>query len=127
MQEAIRAGQPYVTKRWLGGMLTNFVTIKKRIGLMDQLEARQMAGDFDRMTKKEAAKHMEELGKLQATLGGIRWTYSGRPGTAAAFADQPAATWSLVLPLPYMYTSMPAVAGICQSSGLRRAPFLSSS
>ena len=72
MQEAIRAGQPYVTKRWLGGMLTNFVTIKKRIGLMDQLEARQMAGDFDRMTKKEAAKHMEELGKLQATLGGIR-------------------------------------------------------
>jgi len=72
MQEAIRAGQPYVTKRWLGGMLTNFVTIKKRIGLMDQLEARQMAGDFDRMTKKEAAKHMEELTKLQATLGGIR-------------------------------------------------------
>ena len=72
MQEAIRAGQPYVTKRWLGGMLTNFVTIKKRIGLMDQLEARQMAGDFDRMTKKEAAKHLEELTKLQATLGGIR-------------------------------------------------------
>src|SRR5512140_2639699 len=72
MQEAIRAGQPYVTKRWLGGMLTNFVTIKKRIGLMDQLEARQLAGDFDRMTKKEAAKHMEELEKLQATLGGIR-------------------------------------------------------
>jgi len=72
MQEAIRAGQPYVTKRWLGGMMTNFVTIKKRIGLMDQLEARQMAGDFDRMTKKEAAKHLEELTKLQATLGGIR-------------------------------------------------------
>jgi small subunit ribosomal protein S2 len=72
MQEAIRAGQPYVTKRWLGGMLTNFVTIKKRIGLLDQLEARQMAGDFDRMPKKEAAKHLEELQKLQATLGGIR-------------------------------------------------------
>jgi small subunit ribosomal protein S2 len=72
MQEAIRAGQPYVTKRWLGGMLTNFVTIKKRIGLLDQLEARQMAGDFDRMTKKEAAKHIEELTKLQGTLGGIR-------------------------------------------------------
>ena len=55
MQEAIRAGQPYVTKRWLGGMLTNFVTIKKRIGLLDQLEARQQAGDFDRLPKKEAA------------------------------------------------------------------------
>jgi small subunit ribosomal protein S2 len=72
MQEAIRAGQPYVTKRWLGGMLTNFVTIKKRIGLLDQLEARQQAGDFDRLAKKEAAGLTEELNKLQATLGGIR-------------------------------------------------------
>jgi small subunit ribosomal protein S2 len=72
MQEAIRAGQPFVTKRWLGGMLTNFVTIKKRIGLLDQLEARQLAGDFDRLPKKEAALLTEELNKLQATLGGIR-------------------------------------------------------
>src|SRR5206468_1215076 len=44
--EAARAGMPYVNKRWLGGMLTNFVTIKKRVGLMDQLEARQQAGDL---------------------------------------------------------------------------------
>jgi len=72
MQEAIRAGQPYVTKRWLGGMMTNFVTIRKRIGLLDQLEARQLAGDFDRLAKKEAAGLTEELNKLQATLGGIR-------------------------------------------------------
>ncbi len=72
MQEAIRAGQPYVTKRWLGGMLTNFVTIKKRIGLLDQLEARQLAGDFDRLPKKEAAGLTEELNKLNAMLGGIR-------------------------------------------------------
>jgi len=72
MQEAIRAGQPYVTKRWLGGMMTNFVTIRKRIGLLDQLEARQLAGDFDRLPKKEAAGLTEELNKLQATLGGIR-------------------------------------------------------
>ncbi len=72
MQEAIRAGQPYVTKRWLGGMLTNFVTIKKRIGLLDQLEARQQAGDFDRLAKKEAAVLTEELNKLNAMLGGIR-------------------------------------------------------
>jgi len=71
-QEAARAGMPYVNKRWLGGMLTNFVTIKKRIGLMEQLEARQQAGDLDRLSKKEAAKILEELGKLQATLGGIR-------------------------------------------------------
>jgi len=71
-QEATRAGMPYINKRWLGGMLTNFVTIKKRIGLLDQLEARQQAGDFDRLPKKEAAKLTEELGKLNATLGGIR-------------------------------------------------------
>jgi small subunit ribosomal protein S2 len=72
MQEAVRAGQPYVTKRWLGGMLTNFLTIKKRIALLDQLEARQNAGDFERMTKKEAAILTEEMVKLQGTVGGIR-------------------------------------------------------
>jgi len=71
-QEADRAGQPYVNHRWLGGMLTNFVTIKKRLGLLDQLEARKAAGDFDRMTKKEAAKLEEELRKLTLSLGGIR-------------------------------------------------------
>ena len=71
-QEAARSGQPWVNKRWLGGMLTNFITIKKRIGLLEQLEARQQAGDFERMTKKEAAKLTEEMNKLQATLGGIR-------------------------------------------------------
>ena len=70
--EATRAIMPYVQKRWLGGMLTNFSTIKKRIGLLEQLEARQEAGDFDRMTKKEAAKLTEEMVKLQGTVGGMR-------------------------------------------------------
>jgi small subunit ribosomal protein S2 len=71
-QEATRAGMPYVNKRWLGGMLTNFVTIKKRIGLLEQLEARQEAGDFERLPKKEAAKLTEELNRLTAMLGGLR-------------------------------------------------------
>ena len=53
-------------------MLTNFVTIKKRIGLLEQLEARQQAGEFDRLTKKEAAKLTEEMTKLHGTLGGMR-------------------------------------------------------
>jgi small subunit ribosomal protein S2 len=70
--EAIRANMPFVNKRWLGGMLTNFVTIRKRIGLLEQLEARQQAGDFERMTKKEAAKLTETMVKLQLTLGGMR-------------------------------------------------------
>jgi small subunit ribosomal protein S2 len=71
-QEATRAGMPYVNKRWLGGMLTNFITIKKRIGLLEQLEARQQAGDFERMTKKEAAKLTDEMARLQLTVGGMR-------------------------------------------------------
>ncbi len=71
-EEATRAGMPYVTKRWLGGMLTNFVTIKKRIGLLDQLEARQQSGEFERLPKKEAAKLQDELDRLNAMLGGIR-------------------------------------------------------
>jgi small subunit ribosomal protein S2 len=72
IQESERAGQPYVTNRWLGGMLTNFVTIKKRLGLLEQLEARQLNGDFDRLAKKEAAVLSEELRKLKLSLGGIR-------------------------------------------------------
>ena len=71
-EEAERAGQPYVTSRWLGGMLTNFVTIRKRLGLLEQLEARAAAGDFERLPKKEAARLNEELRKLRVSLGGIR-------------------------------------------------------
>ena len=71
-QEATRAGQPYVNRRWLGGMLTNFVTIKKRVALLDQLEARQASGDFERLTKKETAKLVEEMDHLRDAFGGIR-------------------------------------------------------
>src|SRR4029434_6138602 len=53
-------------------MLTNFITIKKRIALLEQLEARQQAGDFERMTKKEAAKLTDEMTKLTLTVGGMR-------------------------------------------------------
>jgi small subunit ribosomal protein S2 len=70
--ESTRAGQPYVNRRWLGGMLTNFVTIKKRIALLDQLEARQASGDFERLTKKEVAGLVEEMEHLRASFGGIR-------------------------------------------------------
>ncbi|MGD0019525.1 MAG: 30S ribosomal protein S2 [Candidatus Limnocylindrales bacterium] len=71
-QEATRAGQPYVNRRWLGGMLTNFITIKKRIALLDQLEARQASGDFERLTKKEVSKLVEEMEHLRDHFGGIR-------------------------------------------------------
>ncbi|TAM56082.1 MAG: 30S ribosomal protein S2 [Chloroflexota bacterium] len=71
-EEATRSGQPYVNSRWLGGMLTNFVTIRKRLALLDQLEARQANGDFERLTKKEASGLMDEMGRLQRTVGGMR-------------------------------------------------------
>jgi small subunit ribosomal protein S2 len=70
--EATRAEMPYVNQRWLGGMLTNFVTIRKRLGLLDQLEARQQNGEFERLSKKEASRLTDELTRLQRTLGGIR-------------------------------------------------------
>src|SRR5690349_3958818 len=71
-EEATRAEMPYVNQRWLGGMLTNFVTIRKRLGLLDQLEARHDNGEFERLSKKEASKLTDEMNKLQRTLGGMR-------------------------------------------------------
>ena len=71
-EEATRADMPYVNQRWLGGMLTNFVTIRKRLGLLDQLEARQQNGEFERLSKKEASRLTDEMNKLSRTLGGMR-------------------------------------------------------
>jgi small subunit ribosomal protein S2 len=70
--EAERCGQHYVNNRWLGGMLTNFTTIKRRIQRLEALEARRDAGEFERLTKKEASKLSEEIDKLNHALGGIR-------------------------------------------------------
>jgi small subunit ribosomal protein S2 len=71
-EEATRAGQHYVDTRWLGGLLTNFMTIKRRIQRLEALEARREAGEFERLTKKEAGKLNEEIEKLNAAMGGIR-------------------------------------------------------
>jgi small subunit ribosomal protein S2 len=70
--EAERSGQHHVNNRWLGGMLTNFTTIKRRIQRLEALEARRDAGEFERLTKKEASKLAEEIEKLNHALGGIR-------------------------------------------------------
>jgi len=71
-ESAARSGQHHVNSRWLGGMLTNFTTIKRRIQRLEALEARRDAGEFERLTKKETSKLTEEINKLNATLGGIR-------------------------------------------------------
>ncbi len=66
------SGMPYVNERWLGGMLTNFKTISKRVEKMREYERMRAAGDFDNMPKKEALMLNRELEKLQRNLGGIR-------------------------------------------------------
>lgn len=63
---------PYVNQRWLGGMLTNFRTIRGRVEKMLEYERMQRAGDFNNMPKKEALLHLRELAKLQRNLNGIR-------------------------------------------------------
>ncbi|MFZ5808110.1 MAG: 30S ribosomal protein S2 [Chloroflexota bacterium] len=70
--EAIRAGMPYVTVRWLGGMLTNWRTIRQRINELEKLERMRDKGEFDRLTKKEAMILSREIEKLEILLGGVR-------------------------------------------------------
>tara|TARA_Y100000385_G_scaffold289540_1_gene359347 strand:- start:1128 stop:2060 length:933 start_codon:yes stop_codon:yes gene_type:complete len=69
--EAVRAGMPYVTHRWLGGMLSNFATVRKSISRMEEIERMKTDGTFDELTKKERLMLSREQEKLENTLGGI--------------------------------------------------------
>ena len=71
-EEAERAGAYYVNARWLGGMLTNFKTIRRRIDRLAQLRKMEEDGTFDRLPKKEVVKLELEIEKLEKFLGGIR-------------------------------------------------------
>jgi len=71
-EEAKRATMPYVDQRWLGGMLTNFKTVKGSIKRLKDLEQMATDGTFDRMSKKEALQLKREMTKLQQSLGGIK-------------------------------------------------------
>ena len=70
-KEAIRCGMPYVNARWLGGMMTNFNTIKTRIKRLEQLKKMQEDGTFAMLPKKEVAKLELEIEKLEKFMGGI--------------------------------------------------------
>ena len=70
--EAERAGQFYVNERWLGGMMTNFQTIEKRVKRLKELEAMEEDGTFDVLTKKEVQGLRHEMEKLEKYLGGIK-------------------------------------------------------
>lgn len=71
-EEAERCGMPYVNHRWLGGMLTNFKTVKQSIKRLKDLEAMTLDGTLDRLGKKEALMRRRELEKLQRSLNGIK-------------------------------------------------------
>ena len=71
-EEAVRAGAHFVNARWLGGMLTNFRTIRGRIARLSQLKAMEADGTFDLLPKKEVVKLNHEIEKLEKFLGGIK-------------------------------------------------------
>ena len=71
-EEARRAGMPYVDERWLGGMLTNFKTVKGSIKRLKEMEGMVEDGSIERLSKKEALMTSRELEKLQKSLGGIK-------------------------------------------------------
>ena len=71
-QQAERCGMPWINQRWLGGMLTNFVTMRSRISRMEELEAMVEDGRMATLPKKEQALLGKELDKLQKNLGGVR-------------------------------------------------------
>ena len=70
--EATRCGQYYVNARWLGGMMTNFKTMRTRIDRLNQLKTMQADGTFDMLPKKEVIKHLGEIEKLEKYLGGVK-------------------------------------------------------
>jgi small subunit ribosomal protein S2 len=71
-EEAMRCQMPFVDHRWLGGMLTNFKTVKQSIKRLKEMEAMQVDGTFEHISKKEALGLTRELAKLQRSLGGIK-------------------------------------------------------
>lgn len=71
-REAIRCEMPYVDRRWLGGMLTNFRTVKQSVRRLKELEAMMQDGTLGRLTKKEGLSLQRELAKLERSLGGIK-------------------------------------------------------
>ena len=71
-EEAARAGMPFVDHRWLGGMLTNFKTVKVSVKRLKDMEAMALDGSLEKLSKKEGLHHQRELEKLLRSLGGIK-------------------------------------------------------
>jgi small subunit ribosomal protein S2 len=71
-EEARRCGMPYVDDRWLGGMMTNFKTLKLSVKRLNELEQMETDGGFDKLSKKEALTLQREMDKLRKSIGGIK-------------------------------------------------------
>ena len=71
-EEATRCGMPYINRRWLGGLLTNYKTVKQSINRLKELEAMETDGGLERLSKKEILHQRRELAKLQSNLSGIK-------------------------------------------------------
>ncbi|MEI7640183.1 MAG: 30S ribosomal protein S2 [bacterium] len=79
-EEATRCGMPFIANRWLGGILTNFVTIKKRVARLKEYEEMEITGGFDRYPIKEKMTKLKEYAKLKLNLEGIK-DMNDMPGT----------------------------------------------
>jgi len=110
IEEATRCGMYYVSNRWLGGMLTNYQTIKKRIAKLNLLVAQEENGVFDRLPKKEVIKLKMEREKLEKNLGGIR-TMNDIP--SVLFVVDPKAEKNAVLEAKKLGIK---VVGICDTN-----------
>ncbi|MBD2858253.1 30S ribosomal protein S2 [Spongiibacter sp. KMU-158] len=71
-EQAARAGMPFVSHRWLGGMLTNYKTIRQSVKRLRELETQSQDGTFDKLTKKEALMRRRDMEKLERSIGGIK-------------------------------------------------------
>ena len=71
-EQATRAGMPYVDHRWLGGMLTNWKTLRQSINRLKDLQTQSTDGTFAKLTKREALERTREMEKLERSLGGIK-------------------------------------------------------
>ena len=80
-EEASRVGMYFVNARWLGGMLTNFKTMRTRVDRLAQLKKMQEDGTFDMLPKKEVMKHLGEMEKLEKYLGGVKDMKTARSTT----------------------------------------------
>ena len=108
-EEASRVGMYYVNARWLGGMLTNFKTMRTRIDRLAQLKKMQEDGTFDMLPKKEVMKLLGEMEKLEKYLGGVK-EMKKLPG--ALFVVDPRKEHNAIAAVSYTHLTLPTTSRV---------------